>query len=159
MGKGKIGAQCAHAAVAVVERVADSQPHILDAWEENGQAKICLRADSTATLVRVFFWRRVRREVNGRRGVGENGSLRMLRLQIKVGHGPRDTKTSYNTPPTFYTIRQTKLARQAKKAGLPAYLVADAGRTQVAPGSKTVLAIGPGPKSALDAITGTLKLL
>ena len=54
---------------------------------------------------------------------------------------------------------QTKLARQAKKAGLPAYLVADAGRTQVAPGSKTVLAIGPGPKSALDAITGTLKLL
>ncbi|KAK2078616.1 hypothetical protein QBZ16_003456 [Prototheca wickerhamii] len=103
MGKGKIGAQCAHAAVAVVERVADSQPHVLDAWEENGQAKICLRADSTATL--------------------------------------------------------TKLARQAKKAGLPAYLVADAGRTQVAPGSKTVLAIGPGPKSALDAITGTLKLL
>lgn len=55
MGKGKIGAQCAHAAVAVVERVAESQPHILDAWEENGQAKICLRADSTTTLVRIFL--------------------------------------------------------------------------------------------------------
>ena len=36
------------------------------------------------------------------------------------------------------------LEQKAKDAGLPCYLVVDAGRTQIAAGSKTVLAIGPG---------------
>lgn len=52
MGKGKIGAQCAHAAVGAVELATLRAPHALDAWESRGQAKICLRADSTAALVR-----------------------------------------------------------------------------------------------------------
>ena len=38
-------------------------------------------------------------------------------------------------------------------------VIKDAGRTQIAPGSKTVLAIGPGPQSAVDQCTGHLKLL
>ena len=38
-------------------------------------------------------------------------------------------------------------------------VIKDAGRTQIAPGSKTVLAIGPGPQSAIDKCTGHLKLL
>lgn len=54
---------------------------------------------------------------------------------------------------------QKQLARRAERAGLPVFMVADAGRTQVAPGSKTVLAVGPAPRSALDAITGDLRLL
>jgi hypothetical protein len=33
------------------------------------------------------------------------------------------------------------------------------GRTQIAAGSKTVLAIGPAPVGAVDKITGHLKLL
>ena len=41
----------------------------------------------------------------------------------------------------------------------PCPTTAAAGRTQVAPGSRTVLAIGPAPKSAIDAVTGHLKLL
>jgi PTH2 family peptidyl-tRNA hydrolase len=40
-----------------------------------------------------------------------------------------------------------------------AYLVEDAGRTQIAAGSKTVLAIGPAPVAELDRITSHLKLL
>jgi peptidyl-tRNA hydrolase len=47
----------------------------------------------------------------------------------------------------------------AQADGLPAYLVTDAGRTQIAAGSKTVLAIGPAPKSRIDQITGSLSLL
>jgi len=47
---------------------------------------------------------------------------------------------------------------QAKTAGLNTYVVADAGRTQVAAGSRTVLAIGPGPTSQIDTITKHLKL-
>ena len=51
-----------------------------------------------------------------------------------------------------------ELKRKAREAGLPHYLVQDAGHTQVAAGSKTVLAIGPAPSSAINAITGSLKL-
>ena len=47
----------------------------------------------------------------------------------------------------------------ASNAGLPHCLVADAGRTEVAPGTETVLAVGPGEVSRVDAITGRLRLL
>ena len=47
----------------------------------------------------------------------------------------------------------------ARAAGLVTYIVEDAGRTQIAAGSKTVLAIGPAPEHILKNITGKLKLL
>ena len=50
---------------------------------------------------------------------------------------------------TIYTI----------SIGLVAYIVEAAGRTQIAAGSKTVLAIGPAPDSVLKKLTGHLKLL
>lgn len=50
------------------------------------------------------------------------------------------------------------LGDQAKALGLPRFVVADAGRTQVKAGSVTVLAI-IGPKKTVDEVTGTLKLL
>ena len=37
-----------------------------------------------------------------------------------------------------------RLIREAKKVGLPAASIRDAGRTQVASGTRTVAAIGPG---------------
>ncbi len=37
-----------------------------------------------------------------------------------------------------------QLYEKAKNANLPCYLVVDAGRTQIAPNSKTVLGVGPG---------------
>lgn len=46
----------------------------------------------------------------------------------------------------------------AVKANLPAEYIKDAGRTQIAPGSTTVCAIGPAPFDKLDKITGHLKL-
>ncbi|EPS58198.1 hypothetical protein M569_16619 [Genlisea aurea] len=52
-----------------------------------------------------------------------------------------------------------KLKDAAESAGLPTFVVADAGRTQVSAGSKTVLAIGPGSKSSVDSVTGRLHLL
>ncbi|XP_015573147.1 peptidyl-tRNA hydrolase 2, mitochondrial isoform X2 [Ricinus communis] len=52
-----------------------------------------------------------------------------------------------------------KLQEAADSIGLPTFVVADAGRTQVLAGSKTVLAIGPGSKASVDAVTGKLRLL
>jgi len=47
---------------------------------------------------------------------------------------------------------------QARSLGLVSAVIADAGRTQIAPGSKTVLAVGPAPGSMIDQVTGHLKL-
>ncbi|RXG67122.1 Peptidyl-tRNA hydrolase 2, mitochondrial [Armadillidium vulgare] len=46
----------------------------------------------------------------------------------------------------------------AESVDLCTSLIQDAGRTQVAPGSLTVLGIGPGPIDLIDRITGHLKL-
>ncbi|KAG9233853.1 peptidyl-tRNA hydrolase PTH2-domain-containing protein [Amylocarpus encephaloides] len=51
------------------------------------------------------------------------------------------------------------LQATAMSLGLVAEVITDAGRTQIASGSRTVLGIGPGPKSILDQVTGHLKLL
>jgi PTH2 family peptidyl-tRNA hydrolase len=51
------------------------------------------------------------------------------------------------------------LQATAVSLGLVAEVIADAGRTQIASGSHTVLGIGPAPKSLIDQVTGKLKLL
>ncbi|KAF1978175.1 PTH2-domain-containing protein [Bimuria novae-zelandiae CBS 107.79] len=51
------------------------------------------------------------------------------------------------------------LQAQALSLGLVAHIIHDAGRTQIASGSATVLGIGPAPKSIMDQVTGSLKLL
>lgn len=50
------------------------------------------------------------------------------------------------------------LFAQAISLGVNAYVVHDAGRTQIAAGSATVLGLGPAPKAVLDEITSSLKL-
>ncbi|TYZ63244.1 hypothetical protein PybrP1_009435 [[Pythium] brassicae (nom. inval.)] len=51
------------------------------------------------------------------------------------------------------------LAATAAEIGLIHYVVVDAGRTQIAPDTKTVLSIGPAPIEAINAVTGHLKLM
>jgi len=51
------------------------------------------------------------------------------------------------------------LQAQAVSLGLCAKVIHDAGRTQIASGSATVLGIGPAPRSKVDEVTGHLKLL
>ncbi|XP_076761199.1 peptidyl-tRNA hydrolase 2, mitochondrial [Xylocopa sonorina] len=52
MGKGKVAAQCAHAAVAAY-KAARKHPKVLEAWEECGQAKITVKVDSENALEEV----------------------------------------------------------------------------------------------------------
>ena len=51
------------------------------------------------------------------------------------------------------------LQAQALSLGLCARIIHDAGRTQIATGSATVLGIGPAPKDVVNQVTGHLKLL
>eukprot|EP01114_Cavostelium_apophysatum_P020176 TRINITY_DN6695_c0_g1_i2.p1 TRINITY_DN6695_c0_g1~~TRINITY_DN6695_c0_g1_i2.p1 ORF type:complete len:208 (-),score=19.89 TRINITY_DN6695_c0_g1_i2:61-609(-) len=52
-----------------------------------------------------------------------------------------------------------RVEKAAKDAGIVTYLVLDAGRTQIASGSMTVLALGPDTVSRMDSVTKKLKLL
>ena len=52
-----------------------------------------------------------------------------------------------------------ELMGKARSLGVTAEVIADAGRTQIASGSRTVLGVGPAPKSLVDMVTGHLKLL
>ncbi|KAM7374793.1 hypothetical protein PAMP_007430 [Pampus punctatissimus] len=102
MGKGKVAAQCSHAAVSAYKQVQRRNPSLLKQWEYCGQPKVVVKAPDEETLIDL------------------------------LGH--------------------------AKEVGLPVSLIQDAGRTQIAPGSRTVLGIGPGPADLIDRVTGDLKL-
>tara|TARA_Y100000310_G_C20663807_1_gene806317 strand:+ start:1599 stop:1952 length:354 start_codon:yes stop_codon:yes gene_type:complete len=52
-----------------------------------------------------------------------------------------------------------KYFQQAKDEGLTASLITDAGKTVVAPGTKTCVGIGPDEEEKIDQITGKLQLL
>lgn len=49
--------------------------------------------------------------------------------------------------------------KEAKGMKLPAEIVRDAGMTELKPGTKTAVAIGPAPENEIDKITGSLPLL
>ncbi|MBT3814537.1 peptidyl-tRNA hydrolase [Candidatus Woesearchaeota archaeon] len=52
-----------------------------------------------------------------------------------------------------------KYFQLAKDEGLTASLITDAGRTVIAPGTKTCVGIGPDEEEKIDAVTGELSLL
>lgn len=102
MGKGKVAAQCSHAAVGCYRRAASEQPDVLKKWLNCGQPKVVVKAPDQETLF--------------------------------------------------------SLADNARAAGLVTTLIQDSGRTQIAPGSRTVLGVGPGDAESVDKVTGELKL-
>ncbi|TRY97165.1 hypothetical protein DNTS_020327 [Danionella cerebrum] len=102
MGKGKVAAQCSHAAVSSYKQMLRRNPELLKQWEYCGQPKVVLKAPDEDCLL--------------------------------------------------------ELLAHAKEVGLPISLIQDAGRTQIAPGSRTVLGVGPGPAELVDKVTGHLKL-
>lgn len=52
-----------------------------------------------------------------------------------------------------------RFQQEAKRRGLVASIITDAGKTVVAPGTRTALAIGPAPEEKVDAVVGNLSLM
>ena len=103
MGKGKIAAQCCHAAVGCYKKAKKNCPTGLSAWEYTGCAKIAVKCPTE----------------------DEMNEILMKAIQV----------------------------------GIPYYFVEDAGRTQIAAGSRTVLGLGPAPTRVFEGITSHLKLM
>ena len=51
------------------------------------------------------------------------------------------------------------IKKDAITLAVPWCVIEDAGRTQIAPGTVTCLALGPAPEEHIDRLTGDLKLL
>lgn len=108
MQKGKIAAQCCHAALGCYRMIATDpsrssyNPVMVNRWLRGGQAKITLKCPNKDVM--------------------------------------------------------DELYAKAISLGVNAIVIHDAGRTQIAAGSATVLGLGPAPKDILDQITGELKL-
>jgi len=54
----------------------------------------------------------------------------------------------------FYLLKE-----KAETRGIATNIVVDAGHTEVPPGTKTVLGLGPAPHNLIDQVTGDLSLL
>lgn len=102
MGKGKIGAQCGHAAIGMYKVMLRKNPKLLDEWENSGCTKICLK-------------------VKGENDFGD-------------------------------------ILKYCEINGINHHQIIDAGRTQIAANSKTVLAIFEEQKK-LNNLTHKYKLL
>lgn len=102
LSAGKLAAQVGHAAVDCALKTKRHQPDMFDAWYEQGQKKVVVKAENERALF------------------------------------------------------ELKLA--AERAGLTTALIADAGHTELAPGTITVLGIGPARDVDVDKITAHLPL-
>ena len=89
----------------------------------------------------------------------------VLVIKTKMANGAAGTMHPHPPPLYFWVIKgclfvySLKAASDASSLGLNTHVVRDAGRTQISPGSKTVLCIGPGSYmiSCTEIVYGTLK--
>lgn len=102
LSAGKLAAQVGHASVDCALKAMRYQKDLFEAWKDEGQKKVVVKAEKEADLFR--------------------------------------------------------LKLEAEKLGLTTALIADAGHTELPPGTVTVLGIGPARDADVDRVTGSLPL-
>ena len=89
----------------------------------------------------------------------------VLLVEAATRHSPRDLEAWRREGQKKIAVvantleEMERLQRSARARGLPTVFVDDAGFTEVPPGTRTVLGIGPARAELIDAITGQLPLL
>lgn len=136
MGKGKMCAQCGHATLGAYIKAQKHCDSAILWWQRMGQVKT---DDLRITLFPFLNFISSTMQVES--------DVKFYFCQAKVAVKVDNDEALF------------ELARMAQLKGLVTYIVEDAGRTQIAAGSKTVLAIGPAPVSVFEGLTGHLKLL
>ena len=103
LSKGKLAAQCGHAAVECALKAKRESPKTLEKWRTNGARKVVLEAPSLDALKRLFG--------------------------------------------------------AAQAAGIIAYMVRDAGHTEIPSGTVTVVGLGPDTRQRIDEYTSGFSLV
>jgi PTH2 family peptidyl-tRNA hydrolase len=68
--------------------------------------------------------------------------------------GAKKAILKVNSEKDFYPLK-----KKAEELKIIAYIISDAGHTEIPEGTKTVLGIGPAPTNIIDQVTGDLPLL
>ena len=103
LSKGKLAAQCGHAAVECALKAKRESPRTLEKWRTNGARKVVIEAPSLDALKRLFG--------------------------------------------------------AAQAAGIIAYMVRDAGHTEIPSGTVTVVGLGPDTRQRIDEYTSGFSLV
>jgi len=103
LSRGKLAAQCGHAAVECALKAKRETPRKLENWRTNGARKVVVEAPSLETLKRLFG--------------------------------------------------------AAQAADIVAYMVRDAGHTEIPSGTITVVGLGPDTRDKIDSLTGGYSLV
>ena len=108
-----MAAQCCHACLGAYKRALRMCPAAVKAWQISGQAKVAVKASCF-----------------GARALREAGARRDATTALANRPPATDAAVQVSDTDELDALRDT-----IRAAGLPYYLVEDAGRTQIAPGS------------------------
>merc|ERR1711934_1264356 len=75
-----------------------------------------------------------------------------VRMDLKMGKGKIAAQCGHAKVTLQVKDEEAMLDlyQRAKKIGVPTYIVVDAGRTQIAPNSRTVMSVGPAPEDSVN---------
>nr|XP_056721365.1 peptidyl-tRNA hydrolase 2, mitochondrial [Euleptes europaea] len=91
MGKGKVAAQCSHAAVATYKQLLRLNPELLKQWEYCGQPKVVLRAPDEETLQQLMAEAKaLGLAVSLIQDAGRTQIARGCRTVLGIGPGPAE---------------------------------------------------------------------
>lgn len=136
-------AQCSHATLGAYKKAQRKDVAGLKRWEHHGQAKVCVKVESEKELYERL----------------PLSSLTRLILAARSDQACTGFSPHFLLPPhANKKLYRDAIKAKAKAKGILTHVVMDAGRTQIASGTRTVLALGPAPKPDIDAVAGHLKL-
>lgn len=187
MGQGKVAAQCAHAAVGVIDRIYEENEKLvlkkgIVVSSSSGNNINNNNDESSSVLSEAERLASSSPSTSSSRGSSSAAATAHAEFGAdKDGcceNGGEEDQcldyaekwmtwlTAWRSAGSAKVVLQVEtetdlmnIVNAAKKANLPTTYIRDAGRTQIAAGSKTVCAVGPAPVSLVDSITGKLKLL